>query len=295
MKKLCKICSIVGITLLTVLGPVSTVTQAEEATNNPETKVEVLELSGKELKEQIKNEKELINEAKTNPENVKEIVVEYLESENNVVGNKLQEEELNPEDAVLVTNSGEALDNEYKIDDETSISFNGAGVEVVQVEESEERDATGAEDANLIEEETNEDLFSSISNNMKSFVFGKEVLAASSKTKSASHSRTAYSWLGPKLFTAKIAAKFTYNGSKVTAQTTENYIKKSFTGGLWSCYDKKNDVQKPSSKKRVVYQQGMCSWGLAVKGYGWTVQEKYVRVNVECNQNGTISKSSVLK
>ncbi|HAC0715883.1 TPA_asm: hypothetical protein GYZ54_15350 [Listeria monocytogenes] len=273
----------------------STVAQAEELTKDLEDKVEVLELSGKELKEQLKNEKELISDAKSNPENTEKIVEEYLESDDNIVGAKLEDEDVNPEDAVLVTNDGEVLENEYKVDNDTSISFNGAGVEVVQLEESKEREATGSEEANLLEEETDENLFSSISESVKSFVFGKEVLAASSKTKSASHSRTAYSWLGPKLFTAKIAAKFTYNGSKVTAQTTENYIKKSFTGGMWSCYDKKNGVQKPSSKKRVVYQQGMCSWGLAVKGYGWTVQEKYVRVNVECNQNGTISKSSVLK
>ncbi|HHP8973261.1 TPA: hypothetical protein ACSJPS_002770 [Listeria monocytogenes] len=296
MKKIIKVCSVIGIFLLTVLGPISTVSKAEDISNDSTVKVEVVELSNKEVKEQVKNEKEMVSEAQINPEKTEEIVEEYLKSKENVVGTKLEDENMNLEDVVVVVNDGEALNNEYKVNDDTSISFNGTSVEVVQVEESDEREATGAEEVNLIEEsETNENLFSAITKNVKTFVFGKEVIAASSKTKSASHSKTAYSWLGPKLFTAKIAAKFTYNGSTVTAQTTENYIKKSFVGGMWSCYDKKNGVQKPSSKKRTVYQQGMCSWGLAVKGYGWTVQEKYVRVNVECNQNGTISKSSIFK
>ncbi|MDY0407078.1 hypothetical protein P5G51_018630 [Virgibacillus sp. 179-BFC.A HS] len=156
--------------------------------------------------------------------------------------------------------------------------------------------ATPEEEEALESDSLGEDnLFSKITTKINGLVFGEKVSAAASKTKSASHSRTKYSWYGTKLFTAKIAAKFTYNGSKVTAYRTENYIKRHFDGGIWSVYDKHSAIQKPSTKKRVAYQDGTASWGLSIKGVGLVFDETYIRVNVECNQNGKISKSSVLR
>lgn len=98
------------------------------------------------------------------------------------------------------------------------------------------------------------------------------------------------------MFTAGIGAKFTYNGAKVTAQTTENYVKvNGISGVVWSVHDKKNGVQKPSIKKRVVYQQATAKSGLTIKGNGLVVEETYIRVNLECNHLGKVSKSSVVR
>ncbi|GAB3961312.1 hypothetical protein GCM10027614_84170 [Micromonospora vulcania] len=47
-----------------------------------------------------------------------------------------------------------------------------------------------------------------------------------------------------------IGAKFTYNGAKVTAQTTENYVKvNGISGVVWSVHNKKNGVQNRVSRK----------------------------------------------
>lgn len=92
------------------------------------------------------------------------------------------------------------------------------------------------------------------------------------------------------------SAKFTYNGAKVTAQTTENYVKvNGISGVVWSVHNKKNGVQKPSIKKRVVYQQATAKSGLTIKGNGLVVEETYIRVNLECNHLGKVSKSSVFR
>lgn len=82
----------------------------------------------------------------------------------------------------------------------------------------------------------------------------------------------------------------------MTAQTTENYVKvNGISGIVWSVHDKKNAVQKPSTKKRVVYQQATVKSGIMYKGNGLVVEEKYIRVNVEYNHLGKVSKSSVLR
>lgn len=71
-----------------------------------------------------------------------------------------------------------------------------------------------------------------------------------------------------------VLAHFTYNGAKVTAQTTENYVKvNGISGVVWSVHNKKNGVQKPSIKKRVVYQQATAKLGLTYKGNGLVVEE----------------------
>lgn len=66
-------------------------------------------------------------------------------------------------------------------------------------------------------------------------------------------------------------------------------------GVLIDIVDKKSEVQKPSSSRRVVYQEGTAIMGLTVKGHGLRLQERYLRVNVECNAEGMIKKDSILK
>ncbi len=108
-------------------------------------------------------------------------------------------------------------------------------------EMSNETEATSEEEKLLREEDSNESIVSSIKDFGETVFFGKKVYAASSKTVSARHTRTVYAKVsGNKLFTAGIGAKFTYNGAKVTAQTTENYVKvNGISGVVWSVHDKK--------------------------------------------------------
>lgn len=108
-------------------------------------------------------------------------------------------------------------------------------------EMSNENEATSEEEKLLREEDSNESIVSSIKDFGETVFCGKKVYAASSKTVSARHTRTVYDKVsGNKLFTAGIGAKFTYNGAKVTAQTTENYVKvNGISGVVWSVHNKK--------------------------------------------------------
>ncbi|MEE6451121.1 hypothetical protein RAH41_11165 [Gottfriedia acidiceleris] len=189
---------------------------------------------------------------------------------------------------VLINNK--EFESKYKIDNNTSLEFNSNGIILDTLEESPEKEVTDPID----EEETT--AFTKVKNIVVNTLFGENVSAASStKTKSASNSRIAFSTYGTKLFEAKIGADFTYDGTKVTAQRTVNYIKRYFDGGLWSVYDKESAVQKPSDSKRFAYQSGTASWGLSVYGVGIVIQERYIRVNVACDEDGNITKSSILE
>ncbi|TCI24806.1 hypothetical protein EVJ30_14335 [Exiguobacterium sp. SH5S13] len=66
-------------------------------------------------------------------------------------------------------------------------------------------------------------------------------------------------------------------------------------GILVDIVDKKSEVQKPSSSRRIAYQEGTAIIGITFKGHGLKLQERYLRVNVECNAKGTITKNSILR
>ncbi|UTR13201.1 hypothetical protein MM221_11105 [Salipaludibacillus sp. LMS25] len=96
-----------------------------------------------------------------------------------------------------------------------------------------------------------------------------------------------------KLVTAYVSCEFTYNGSKVTARRTGNYMKAHIP--LIDTYEKKSAVQKPSSKRRIAYQEGYATFGATYKGNGIKFQARYLRVELECNEKGKIKKTSKLK
>ncbi|MBC1498498.1 hypothetical protein HB791_04820 [Listeria welshimeri] len=245
-----------------------------------------LNLTKKEIKEELAYQKQLVEELKSANDNKEKIVKEYLADNENAIANKIGNSEDSPE-----------FIDTYIINDETQLIFTDTEVMLDTTEMSNENEATSEEEKLLREEDSNESIVSSIKDFGETVFFGKKVYAASSKTVSARHTRTVYAKVsGNKLFTAGIGAKFTYNGAKVTAQTTENYVKvNGISGVVWSVHDKKNGVQKPSIKKRVVYQQATAKSGLTIKGNGLVVEETYIRVNLECNHLGKVSKSSVVR
>lgn len=173
----------------------------------------------------------------------------------------------------------------YEINDNLSVTFDDNFIIVDEWNESDEIES---------EEDVEPNFFSFVQN----IFFNPVQAAGTSKIKNASNSRSIYdaratSW---KLVTAYISTEFTYNGTTVTARRTGNYMKTENGGGvLIDIVDKKSEVQKPSSSRRIAYQEGTAILGLTVKGHGLKLQERYLRVNVECNAKGTITKNSILR
>jgi len=248
-------------------------------------------LTSTDISTQEKYETTLVDELKDiKPNEYDEFIEDYTSKHDSKIVVKLEDKGIQENDNLNVLINNKEFKNEYKIDDNSIIEFNSNGIILDSLEESPEKEATEP-----INDEENT-AFTKIKDKVVNTLFGESVAAASStKTKSASNSRIAYSVYGTKLFEAKIGADFTYDGTKVTAQRTINYIKKYFDGGLWSVYDKESAVQKPSDKKRVAYQSGTASWGLSVYGVGIVIQERYIRVNVACDEKGNITKSSILE
>ena len=70
-----------------------------------------------------------------------------------------------------------------------------------------------------------------------------------------------------------ISCEFTYNGTKVTARRTGNYVKPQgvVLNALYCTVDKESAVQKPSSKRRIAYVSGTLEGGIQIKGTGLIV------------------------
>ncbi|WP_285768775.1 MULTISPECIES: hypothetical protein [unclassified Peribacillus] len=272
-----------------------------EEINNENSAIIDLKLSASEMKLQKQYETRLVEELKNNDsDEYPEVLEEFIKDNESKIAEKLKEE--NAEDTEAITINDKEVSHKYKVDENTVLNVDANGITLDAFEEGAEREATIEEDSRLEEdsslEETDEfeyGFLPIITKGIRNTFQVPSAYAASSKTKSASHYRICYSNIGTKLYTAKIAADFTYNGSTVTAQRTTNYIKRHFDGAMYSIYDKASAVTKPSSKKRTAYQSGMVSWGLHIKGVGLVFEEKYIRVNVSSDHNGKISKSSVLE
>lgn len=89
-----------------------------------------------------------------------------------------------------------------------------------------------------------------------------------------------------------ISCEFTYNKKKVTARRTGNYVKaKGIAHAVTRIKGVSSAVQKPNSKRRIAYVGGTIEAGVYVAGVGLTIDSYWARLNIECNQNGTIKKS----
>lgn len=190
------------------------------------------------------------------------------------------------------------LMDEYVIDEDTILTITPTEVFLDLFEESEEIIVTDTQDLEEFDELTKNNGITDklVSFYHDSFLSPLSVSAAAvTKRKTASHSRTYYARIaGQKVVSVGIGSEFTYNGTKVTARTTQNYTKIHVGAlGTWQLKSKKNGIQTPSTKRRIAYQEATFVQGLTVKGNGLAVQSRYLRANVESNQNGVITKSSV--
>jgi len=175
----------------------------------------------------------------------------------------------------------------YNISEDVSLTFDEEIIVLDILDVGDEQVAIGNE-----EDET-------FLNKILDFFVEPSYAASASKKKKASNIRHIYdttisSW---SLVTAFIEAEFTYNVDKktCTAIRTANYIKvDNIAGILANVYGKASAVQKPSDSRRIAYQSGYASLGIVIKGHGIKLFERYLRVNVECNYKGEISRSSTL-
>lgn len=265
------------------------------ANDNLNSEIEVkIDYSNQEKAEILTERKEIVDTIESqiinSDENIDNIILDTLEENN-------QETLIAPieEKLINVTNEGEVnletnIPTEtFKINNEMTVTFDDNLIIVDEFIESTETDVEELIDDSYLEKSVSflDNLF-----------FIKVEAAKKNKRKKASHSRNIYDSMFKKfkIVTAYIGAEFTYNGSKVTARRTGNYMKTvNGSGYAISINSKKSAIQKPSKSRRIAYQSGMATLGIKIKGNKIKFQEKYLRVNVESNAKGKISKSSMLR
>lgn len=173
----------------------------------------------------------------------------------------------------------------YKIDDDKEVNFQGT---TVSVDVLEEKDKV----TNELEDES-EGLESALNFIKSNFIKSVEA-ATKSKTKEVTYKKYVTDSIIKSWKTAVyyISCEFTYNGTKVTARRTGNYVKPQgvVLNALYCTVDKESAVQKPSSKRRIAYVSGTLEGGIQIKGTGLIVDRFWGRAEIECNSKGTISK-----
>lgn len=275
---------------------------AESSSDVIEIGIQDLELSKQELTLSEQEEMELVSELKDSSlTDYEDIVEDFMKESDNtlssVVEEYVQESDIN--DEIVYDNT---LINEYDIDNNNSIIVTPTEIIIENIDQSEEVVLTEQSEIEKFEEEV-EDKNAEEETNYISLIIdkifsGEEVSAAATvKRTNLAHTATYFARLaGQKIVTVGISAEFTYNGSTVTARTTSNYTKIHVgAGGLWQLKSSKNGVQKPSNKRRIVFQEGTFNQGLTYKGNGLVAQSKYLRVNVECSSTGKVFASSTVR
>ncbi|WP_430536696.1 hypothetical protein [Listeria rocourtiae] len=165
-----------------------------------------LNLTKKEIKEELKYQKELVAELKGADGNEERAIQNYLVNTPNSIAEELGDD---------ATRESPEFLNTYAINDEVQITISDTDVTLDITEISDEKVATPEEEELLNGEKESLGFFSSIRSLGSDLFFGKTAYAAASKTVSGRHTRTAYAKVsGNRLFTASIGAKFTYNGKK---------------------------------------------------------------------------------
>lgn len=251
-----------------------------------------------EINEYVEQNKELVEALEVaDEEEYEEFIVEFMEnSENVLLDNTLEyvEDSFDINEEVIYD---ETLIDEYEIADNILITFTPTEIFVDSFSESEEEIVTDLEELKEFEQASDEYVIENKFINFFKNTFSVPTVNAnrSTRRKTATHSRTYYAQaLGQKVITVGIGAEFTYNGTTVTARTTQNYTKTHWGSlGTWQLKSKSNGVQKPSKSRRIAYQDATFVQGVTVKGKGLVFQSRYLRANIESNQHGRITKTSV--
>ncbi|WP_146552680.1 hypothetical protein [Rummeliibacillus sp. SL167] len=287
-----KLLSLVFVLTLISNMSVPTVFASETADNDNslDSKTIEIDLSNKQQKEIEKFRNDVVENLQdlNNPstEEVHNIIRKETNPVENLIDSDLDINVDSENQRVNLIHDGSDLEEQtYSLNDNIDITFtNNNSIIIDDIWETEEKVETVPD----ILEELNDDS----DNLLTSWLpFIDKANAATSKTKSASYTATYIDWSGAKIFSCYISAKFTYNGSKVTAVRTGNAVKRHFYGMLYNTYSHASAISKPSKKERIAYQQATASWGANVKGVGVVWDETYLRANISCNQKGVIKKS----
>lgn len=267
---------------------------AKDTSANQKQEISV-ELSSKEKKKVLLEQEvivERIKRADPNSDDFSEkmdkIVKEDYNTIDQAIENKAKKQDISLNYLCEVETNVE--DQTYNIDKNTSVIFSDSSV-CVDVINEKEREATAEEENSLEEEETNN--FSPLAF-LKSHFITPVHAASKSKTKEVEYRRYVTDTLIKSLKVGEyyISCEFTYNKKKVTARRTGNYVKaKGIAHSVTRIKGVGSAVQKPSSKRRIAYVSGTIEVGVYVAGVGLTIDSYWARLNIECNQNGTIKKS----
>ena len=279
--------------LTIVLGSTINVSAAQTTTNfsNNKNKEQIsINLSSEEQKLITQEQKSVVNEIKKLDvddekfsEQLNKTINEKYNKIDEEVENKAKEEGIDKNSISNVeTNLKEKT---YKIDDDKEVNFQGS---TVSVDVLEEKDKV----TNELEDES-EGLESALNFIKSNFIKSVEA-ATKSKTKEVTYKKYVTDSIIKSWKTAVyyISCEFTYNGTKVTARRTGNYVKPQgvVLNALYCTVDKESAVQKPSSKRRIAYVSGTLEGGIQIKGTGLIVDRFWGRAEIECNSKGTISK-----
>lgn len=251
------------------------------------------EVENSEINEVQEEEKELIDSLKSNDKSdYEELISDFVNSNNDAVAETVEENIIDtsaPEETPIVDFSDDVVEN-YEIDPETSVTITPTDIYLETLDVSNEVP---------VEEEisTEDSLEIPVAKSIKNYLFGEPAYAAyKARRKTATHTRTKYGKVsGVRVYSAVIGAEFTYNGAKVTGRTTKQYISNhNASGVIVKIRSQKNGMQAPSKTRRIAYKEANMTHGMTYKGQGIVWKTDYIRVNVECNKNGSIKKSSTL-
>lgn len=294
---------LIGFALSLLLVPMfsqnGTAVFAESSTEVVEINIQDLNVSKQDLKAAEKEENELVTELKdASSEDYDTIVDDFMEESDTALPS-IAENYLNENDIEDDFTYDETLINEYKIDENNLVTITPTEIYLETIEASEEEVVTDQKEIEKFEEESAkqaEEEKSYISQILDK-IFSGDVVQAAAKTnrRTATHTATYYArLLGQKVVTVGIGAEFTYNGSTVTARTTEHYTKTHWGSlGVWQLKSSKNGVQTPSKSRRIAYQEANFVEGITYKGNGLSFQSRYLRASLDCNQNGVYSRVTV--
>lgn len=277
--------------LINVSIPKISASEILDNTNYSNAETVEIDLTNSKQKEIEKFRSDLVEDLQglNNPstEEIHNIIKEETNPVENLIDSSLEAVVDSESPQISLIHEGSSLEEEtYSLNDNSDITFTDNNSIILDIiSETDEKVET---DPDVLKELNDDsDDYSIIS----WLPFIDKANAAASKTKSASYTVTYIDWSGAKIFSCYISANFTYNGVKVTAARTGNAVKRHFYGMLYNTYSKSSAISKPSSKQRVAYQQATASWGVNVKGVGVVWDERYLRANISCNQNGVIKKS----
>lgn len=287
--------------VLSILSQISiTPVIANTENNTVNIAEEDIDLTISELEENTTQNKELVEILQDAEEvDYDSYIVEFMEeSDEPLLDNVIDylEDNFDDEDDIDIIYDDNLVE-EYSIDENHFITFTPTEIFVDSFFETTEEIVTDKEELEKFNQEDNDYVLNNIFLKFLKDTFSMPTVNAKGQTKrkQATHSRTYYAkLLGQKVVTVGIGVEFTYNGSKVTARTTQNYTKTHWGSlGVWQLKSKKNGIQKPSNKRRIAYQEATFAEGFTIKGNGLAFQTRYLRANIEGNHNGKITKSSV--